>query len=95
PTQPNPTQPNPYLSPCFSAVEEYRLISIILSARNFTGKMQELHPNPTNHYQPKVKHMLLTVNEREAMDSTFYEFKFSLLTIEGLFTIPYEHLFTN
>ncbi|WP_218641837.1 hypothetical protein, partial [Paenibacillus odorifer] len=56
---------------------------------------QELHPNPTNHYQPKVKHMSLTVNEREAMNLIFCEIKVSLLTIEGLFTIPNEHFFTN
>ncbi|WP_218640945.1 hypothetical protein, partial [Paenibacillus odorifer] len=44
---------------------------------------------------PKVKHMLLTVNEREAMNLIFCEIKVSLLTIEGLFTIPNEHFFTN
>ncbi|WP_217904431.1 hypothetical protein, partial [Paenibacillus odorifer] len=84
-TQPNPTQPNPILFlPAFLPS---------MSIAIFTVSCQGLHPNPTKHYQPKVKHMLLTLNEREAMNSIFCEIKVSLLTIEGLFTIPKGALF--
>ncbi|WP_218643141.1 hypothetical protein, partial [Paenibacillus odorifer] len=60
----NPTQPNPTSSFLPAFLPSMSITIFTIPARNFTVPMQGLHPNPTNHYQPKVNHMLLTVNER-------------------------------
>ncbi|WP_217696908.1 hypothetical protein, partial [Paenibacillus odorifer] len=88
------TQPNPTLTflPAFLPSKNIALFPLSRPHSTLQSRIASLSHG---HYQPKVKHMLLTLNEREAMDSTFCEFKFSLLTIERLFTIPNEHLFTN
>ncbi|WP_217696597.1 hypothetical protein, partial [Paenibacillus odorifer] len=90
-----PTQPNPTLTflPAFLPSKNIALFPLSRPHSTLQARITSL----SHKYliSPKVKHMLLTVNEREAMDSTFCEIKVSLLTIEGLFTIPYEHLFTN